>query len=297
MPKFPLIGPSYTSQSVNADCQTTMNLYPEVIESGAGNNQIVLYPAPGTKSFVDLTPFVPPPPTPPVFYSDLTMFQNDGGSFIGNTKIGTFQPGGPPVVEAGDTIILAFFHFLNNGATPALVTSVTMNLAGNNFGTWVQVGPTVNYGAGATRGALIVFTCKALFGLLSSDVLDYTLVFDSTPASNTDFQGNWAGFHHVGDLDQISSQAFLAQSSFAAPALTVAQDSFVLSYIRPNFNSGSVDTTLPFFKFTGGVVGCGLFNQGPALDLISPPGTYTPTWLSNSGNQDAGVINFSYKLP
>jgi hypothetical protein len=56
MGKFPLIGPSYSSQSVNADCQQTMNLYPEVIESGAGNSQIVLYPSPGTKQFVDLAP-------------------------------------------------------------------------------------------------------------------------------------------------------------------------------------------------------------------------------------------------
>ena len=54
MAKFPLIGPSYTSQSVNADCQSTINLYPEVIESGAGNSQIVLYPAPGTKQFVEI---------------------------------------------------------------------------------------------------------------------------------------------------------------------------------------------------------------------------------------------------
>jgi hypothetical protein len=52
--KFPLVGPSYTSQSVNADCQQTINLYPEQIESGAGNSNIVLYPSPGTKTFVSL---------------------------------------------------------------------------------------------------------------------------------------------------------------------------------------------------------------------------------------------------
>jgi hypothetical protein len=39
---------------VNADCQQTINLYPEQIESGAGNSNIVLYPSPGTKTFVSL---------------------------------------------------------------------------------------------------------------------------------------------------------------------------------------------------------------------------------------------------
>lgn len=54
-PRFGIVGPSYTSQSVNADAQQTMNWYPEQIESGAGNAPIVLYPTPGLKVFANLT--------------------------------------------------------------------------------------------------------------------------------------------------------------------------------------------------------------------------------------------------
>lgn len=54
MARFGLIGPSYSSQALNADCQTTMNWYPEIIESGIGKSSMALYPTPGTKLFVAL---------------------------------------------------------------------------------------------------------------------------------------------------------------------------------------------------------------------------------------------------
>ena len=59
--RFPgFVGPSYRSQSVNADCQMTMNWYPEQIESGDGASPIVLYPTPGLKLFCDLSNGVAP---------------------------------------------------------------------------------------------------------------------------------------------------------------------------------------------------------------------------------------------
>lgn len=61
MTRIKLTGGSYESQSVNADCQRTVNWYPEKIESGDGNTDVALYPSPGTKLFADLTPAPPPP--------------------------------------------------------------------------------------------------------------------------------------------------------------------------------------------------------------------------------------------
>ena len=55
MAKIALIGPSYESQSLNADCQSCVNLYPEQIESGVGNAELVLYPTPGLKTSVELS--------------------------------------------------------------------------------------------------------------------------------------------------------------------------------------------------------------------------------------------------
>lgn len=49
MARFGFIGSTYTSQSVNADCQRCVNWYPESDESGAGKSSLVLYPTPGLR--------------------------------------------------------------------------------------------------------------------------------------------------------------------------------------------------------------------------------------------------------
>jgi hypothetical protein len=55
MARFGLIGSSYTSQSLNVDCQKTENWYLEKIESEQGKSALALYPTPGTALFVALT--------------------------------------------------------------------------------------------------------------------------------------------------------------------------------------------------------------------------------------------------
>ncbi len=47
MPRFGFVGPTYSSQSVIADCQRCMNWYPETVESGEGKARAALYPTPG----------------------------------------------------------------------------------------------------------------------------------------------------------------------------------------------------------------------------------------------------------
>lgn len=42
---------TYTSQSLNADCQRCMNFYPETVESGMGKGPLALYPTPGLTLF------------------------------------------------------------------------------------------------------------------------------------------------------------------------------------------------------------------------------------------------------
>src|ERR1700704_3732764 len=48
MSRFGLIGPSYASQSLVADCQVTRNFYVEAIESQSGKSAMALYGTPGT---------------------------------------------------------------------------------------------------------------------------------------------------------------------------------------------------------------------------------------------------------
>jgi hypothetical protein len=54
MARFGLIGPSYRSQSLTADCQTTMGWYLETIESQYGKAAMALYPTPGQSLFATL---------------------------------------------------------------------------------------------------------------------------------------------------------------------------------------------------------------------------------------------------
>jgi hypothetical protein len=48
MPRYPgFVGPAYVSPVIRADRQRSINLYPEIIESGAGQNSMVLRSTPG----------------------------------------------------------------------------------------------------------------------------------------------------------------------------------------------------------------------------------------------------------
>lgn len=52
LPSF--IGPTYVSQSPNADCEDCINFYCEAIQSGAGKNALALYPTPGQSDVLTL---------------------------------------------------------------------------------------------------------------------------------------------------------------------------------------------------------------------------------------------------
>lgn len=49
--RFPFIGPTYESSSLNADASRAVNLYLEMVESGTGKNKAVLYGTPGLQLY------------------------------------------------------------------------------------------------------------------------------------------------------------------------------------------------------------------------------------------------------
>src|ERR1700739_4545271 len=51
MARFGLVGPTYALQSVNADCQRSINWYVENVESGDGKSARILLPTPGLSVF------------------------------------------------------------------------------------------------------------------------------------------------------------------------------------------------------------------------------------------------------
>src|SRR5258708_20912474 len=54
MARFDFCGGSYTLASINADNQRSLNLYPEIVESGDGRSKLTLLPTPGLASIAML---------------------------------------------------------------------------------------------------------------------------------------------------------------------------------------------------------------------------------------------------
>lgn len=76
--KVPLFAAgSYESASLNADCQRSVNLFPEVVESGVGKASPVLYTVPGLRSFLEL----PDSPVRGLYAFDGRTFAVAGSTF------------------------------------------------------------------------------------------------------------------------------------------------------------------------------------------------------------------------
>jgi len=105
MARFGFVGPSYQSQSVNADAQRCMNWYPEMIESGQGASAAALYPTPGQVSFAAM----PAAPVRGLYYCETAygghLFAVAGNSFCevyanGSIQVyGTLSNSGPRPVQ------------------------------------------------------------------------------------------------------------------------------------------------------------------------------------------------------
>ncbi len=122
MSKFPFIGGSYQSRSVNFDAQRTIGLYPEASESGSSKNVGALYGTPGTKLFASL----PTQPVRGLWAGEFRMFAAGGsrlyevfadGSFFDRGDIGN---DGLPVQMFPNgnqlAIISAGLFYIDNGA-------------------------------------------------------------------------------------------------------------------------------------------------------------------------------------
>jgi hypothetical protein len=97
---------SYTSQSILADVERLVNMYPEIVESGAGKNKVVMYGRPGLRARWVL----PDSPIRALFSQDGRTFCVAGGSFVELYSNGTFKVWGA-VTNAG-----AMATMCSNGA-------------------------------------------------------------------------------------------------------------------------------------------------------------------------------------
>ena len=54
MARFGFVGPSYSSESIQVDCQVSRNFYVESVESLEGKGALAQYPTPGSAIFSTL---------------------------------------------------------------------------------------------------------------------------------------------------------------------------------------------------------------------------------------------------
>lgn len=101
MARFGFVGPSYQSQSVNADCQMCMNLYPEILESGDAKSRMALYPTPGLVSF-----FTPPDSGP------------SRGKYVINGRLFHVSAGNVYEIGVAGTALRTYAASITNDAQP-----------------------------------------------------------------------------------------------------------------------------------------------------------------------------------
>jgi hypothetical protein len=136
MARFGFVGPSYTSQSVNADCQLTQNLYPEHDESGQGKSEWQLLPTPGLTLFCATGN---PNPVRGMTNANRRCFVVTGDTLVEVYSDGTFLPLG---VVGNDGKPVSFA----NSATELLIASAgsiyVVNLATSSWTGLITTGLT-----------------------------------------------------------------------------------------------------------------------------------------------------------
>jgi len=286
MPKFPLIGPSYTSQSSNADAQSTINLYPERIELGMGNNEIVLYPAPGLKSFVILSPVGPPiPPADiPVFGSFFQMVYV--GTSSGNSR--TNVPWSTGEIFPGDLVIFTVTSQLSTGNTFPIV-GVSESVTGATYSALPGSGVTYN-------AAYDIFPAlgKQLY-------LFYGTATNHVPVGNYVMTITWGGSNTNGDANgwffPVRFLTTLHVSAASTQTVNTPDTSYSGSPVTPSVytglislvqGAGTTTANSPLLRKATGIGDRGSVGvYSLAGSTQAPPALYTPSW----NNFPGGPVN------
>lgn len=242
MARFGFVGPSYQSQSVNADCQQTMNWYPEILESGQSKSGMVLYPTPGLKAF-----FTPPDPGP------------CRGIYTVNSR--TFHVSANNVYEVGilGTAIKTYAASVTNdglpvsfagGGTQLLIASggnaYVVDLVANTL-TLIPAGTLTNVSMVAYIDGFFLALIKNSNQLFSSSLLDAT----TWPGLNTTkvsvFTDNVtsiiADHRELGVIGPRAAQVYYDSGNFPFP-LDIIPGAFIEQGIAAQFSIAKLDNSV-----------------------------------------------------
>lgn len=194
--RFPFIGPSYQSASLNADVQMSMNLFPEVVESGAGKNNVILLGTPGLKLFTTL----PLSPIRGLWAGENRLFAVAGNSLFEVFSNGTYNNRGfvgndglpARIIPNGNqlAVISAGQFWIDNGSGP--VAAVFGQILGvvSTSGTAVSYVSGDLFQAGGPNGDLNIsagdqMTINGVVYSVSSVTNSTSLVLGSSAGTQT----------------------------------------------------------------------------------------------------------------
>lgn len=254
---FGFCGSHYVSESPIADNQATINYYPEVVESGSGRGQIVLYPTPG------LLQFGSSPPTAAVrgmvdVGDDATgrLFAVIGNTLYEFNSVGTRTARGTLNSSSGNNISMAASDTQvliidgTNGYVFTLATNVFAQVSSGGF----PANPVV---AGYSDGYFIVLSTDNYFYI--------STVNDATTWSAADRERVQAPSNSAVGMAILNRQVWI----------------FGGRITQPFWNSGNPD-----FPFEANL--SGTMNQGLAarFGVSVIPDANTIAWL---GHNDSGM--------
>jgi len=275
MPRFGFVGPSYRSESVNADCQTLMNLYIEAVESGQGKGPLAMYHTPGLNLLYNLGPA-------PV--RGLITAQGRTFAVAGTVLWELLAPtANPNKINRGQLVSDGMPVSMAAGPTQVLIAS-----EGNLYCFQLVAGSTTNAtGAILAANSLTLippFNGSTGFGLLGNvaqvgygDGFFFALIANSNQiqASNPDDGSSWQGVSET----QVSVFADNVSAIFVDHRLLWV---FGPKAIQPYFDSGN-------FPFPYDVIEGGFIEHGLAAPFSVAKLDNSIFWLEQD-DQGSGIV-------
>lgn len=255
---------AYASQSPNADCEQTINLYTEAMESPGAKSQAVLYPCPGFIERFDLSPG----PIRGMYENDGRIFAVSGFNlyelFTDYTSIlrGTVAVNDNPAIftsngRAGQQLgITSGDHFYS------------YDLAGNSLSDVLSSGATT---CDFLDGYGLVLDA-ATSTLRVSDLEDFSN-FDSTQvAQRTQGADPWVGMKVIQSniwlIGEQTSEAWYNAGTFPFPFAPVPQG-FIQQGTRSGFSLASLNNTLVWLQHNAQGAGMVMRLNGYSPERIS----------------------------
>lgn len=263
--KFPnFVGPAYTSQSPNVDCERTVNWYPEITEAPGAKANIVLYPCPGFESFADLSPG----PVRALYAINGRTFAVSGYVFYEISTTGVATNRGSVAIDANPATISSN----GDGGDQLFITSgdhgYCFDLTSNTLTTVLASGCTV--GDFLDGFFLSLDTATATFRI--SDLLDGT-TWDATQyAQRNTGADTWQAMQVVHReiwlLGSQTSDVFYNSGAFPFPFAPIP-GAFIQQGTQSTFSLASLNQSLIWLSHNAQGSGMVMRSNGYTADRIS----------------------------